>query len=68
MSDARTCDGPGCDRVSTDPHVGWWQLEATTLSVVGLRDRLDFCSWECLGAFVFDQAGQVRSTRELEES
>lgn len=68
MSDARTCDGPGCGKVSVEPHVGWWQLEAATLAVVGLRERLDFCSWECLGAFVFDQAGLVRSTRELDDS
>ena len=32
MSDARTCDGPGCGKVSVEPHVGWWQLEAATLA------------------------------------
>lgn len=39
--------------------MGWWQLHSSTLVAVGRLDRADFCSWECLGAFVFEQAGQL---------
>ena len=59
MSDARQCDGPGCSKVTGPPYVGWWQLHPSTLVAVGRLDRADFCSWECLGAFVFEQAGQL---------
>lgn len=60
MADALCCDGPGCTHVGRAPFLGWWSLES--MSLVYTDDdpeRLDFCSWECLGAFVLDKAGDV---------
>lgn len=61
MSDARQCDGPGCDKAEIAPWIGWWRLENAALVIMTgeHRDRLDFCSWECLGAFVMREAGTV---------
>lgn len=60
MADALRCDGPDCDHSGVSPFLGWWRLESTSLIVTaGQRERLDFCSWQCLGAFVLDQAGDV---------
>lgn len=65
MSDARRCDGPGCRNAEVAPWIGWWRLENAALVVMfGERDHLDFCSWECLGAFVMQEAGTVA---ELEQ-
>lgn len=60
MSDARQCDGPGCDKAEIAPWIGWWRLENAALVIMGTPERLDFCSWECLGAFVMQEAGTVR--------
>lgn len=60
MADALRCDGPGCGKADVEPYLGWWRLENTSLvRLLGDRDRLDFCSWQCLGAFVLDQSGDV---------
>lgn len=60
MTDALRCDGPGCERSDTTPFLGWWRLSSTSLIVTaGQHERLDFCSWGCLGAFVLDQSGDV---------
>lgn len=66
MSDARRCDGPGCDHSDVAPFLGWWRLENAALEVMlgQTSERLDFCSWECLGAFVMAQSGTMR---ELEQ-
>lgn len=70
MSDALACDGPDCQNTALAPYLGWWRLESAALVVVmGQRDRLDFCSWECLGAFVMQEAGTVRDLeRRLTDS
>lgn len=62
MSDALSCDGPDCGKTGSPPYLGWWRLENAALVVIAgeQRDRLDFCSWECLGAFVMQEAGTVR--------
>lgn len=72
MSDALRCDGPGCENAGVFPYLGWWQLQAASpLIVLGEPGRLDFCSWECLGAFVFQQAADVneleRRIHQLED-
>ena len=60
MSDALTCDGPDCEHAEAFPYLGWWQLTpAPPLLLGNPGHRLDFCSWECLGAFVFTQAADV---------
>lgn len=60
MADARRCDGPDCDHTAESPFLGWWRLENASLVVTfGESDRLDFCSWACLGAFVMHKAGDV---------
>ena len=60
MTDALSCDGPGCDQVAAAPFLGWWQLvNASLVQKLGDPGRMDFCSWACLGAFVLDQAGDV---------
>ena len=60
MSDALSCDGKDCSSTSSAPFLGWWHLQnASLVRVFGQRDRLDFCSWECLGAFVFEAAEDV---------
>ena len=60
MADALACDGPDCTHVGREPFLGWWTLESVALvDTMEEPDRLDFCSWECLGAFVLDKAGDV---------
>lgn len=65
MSDALSCDGPGCDEHASFPYLGWWQLAPVPPLLLGnAGHRLDFCSWECLGAFVFQQASDVAELQE----
>ncbi len=60
MSDALACDGPDCEQTGRSPFLGWWTLENTSLLVtLGDLDRLHFCSWQCLGAFVMEKSGDV---------
>lgn len=60
MSDALACDGPGCDHTAVMPFLGWWTLESASLArTYGEPDRLHFCSWACLGAFVLEKSGDV---------
>lgn len=55
-----SCDGPDCDNVQLAPYLGWWHLvPASTIQFGFPPRRMDFCSWECLGAFVMEQAGGV---------
>jgi hypothetical protein len=60
VSDALACDGPGCDTTAVVPFLGWWTLDSASLAVrFGEPDRLHFCSWPCLGAFVLEKSGDV---------
>lgn len=64
MSDALTCDGPGCDQVGEFPYLGWWRItNIATVMFVQTKTQVDFCSWECLGAFAFQHAGDVEELR-----
>lgn len=63
MSDVRRCDT--CGAVSDELMRGWWRLlnEAVIVRAGEMTDPSDFCSWECLGAFVMDKAGTVQALR-----
>ena len=64
MSEALRCDGPDCESLGDHPFLGWWTLESSSLAAEGEEERLDFCSWACLGAFVFDKAADVETLAE----
>lgn len=60
MSDCLRCDGPDCDTVGDFPYQGWWRLTNTTSEeLMQQPQRLDFCSWQCLGAFTLHASGEV---------
>lgn len=69
MSDALTCDGPGCHNVGEFPFLGWWRItNISTVLMVQPRTQVDFCSWECLGAFALQNAGGVEELqRRIDE-
>lgn len=70
MSEALRCDGPGCDKVDSSAlYLGWWLVEnASPVVIVGQPNRLDFCSWACLGAFVMEKSGDIAElARRVEE-
>lgn len=60
MSDAVTCDGPGCDTVAGPPYLGW-----ISVHINGTSTKTDFCCWKCLGGFVMD-ASETMSEFEAE--
>lgn len=65
MADALKCDATGCDHYAAPPYLGWWHLtNASLLQVYGVKTRIDFCSWECLGAFVMQEAGTVADLQQ----
>lgn len=61
MSDVRRCDS--CGQIGDGLLHGWWRLDNESLVVLPdhLAGPLDFCSWECLGSFVFEHSDQVRA-------
>ena len=69
MSEALRCDGPGCDKIDANLRLGWWLVEsASPVVIVGQPGRLDFCSWECLGAFVMEKSGDIAElSRQVQE-
>lgn len=64
MSDVRRCDT--CQAIGDGILYGWWRLENESLIVLEdhLAGPLDFCSWECLGSFVFEHADEVKEQTE----
>lgn len=64
MSDVRRCDE--CEAIGDGILYGWWRLENESLIVLEdhLAGPLDFCSWKCLGSFVFEHSGEVLEQAE----